>query len=110
MGTSLCFASVYHPQSNGADERANGIIFVGIKENITELPKGKWVDELSRVIWSHNTTESRTRKFTPFKLLYSEEAVTQEEIKLKSWRSTEGTKEIEEDIKPSIDTIEAGKI
>ena len=110
LGTSLCFASVYHPQSNGADERANGIIFVGIKENITELPKGKWVDELSRVIWSHNTTESRTRKFTPFKLLYSEEAVTQEEIKLKSWRSTEGTKEIEEDIKPSIDTIEVGKM
>ena len=64
-------------------ERANGIIFVGIKKNITELPKGKWADELPRVIWSHNTTESRTTKFTPFKLLYGEEAVTPEEIKLK---------------------------
>jgi transposase InsO family protein len=64
LGTSLCFASVYHPQSNGAVERANGIIFIGIKKNITELLKGKWVDELPRVIWSHNTTMSRTTKFT----------------------------------------------
>ena len=62
----MCFASVYHPQSNGAVERANGIIFAGIKKNITELTKGKWADELPRVIWSHNTTESRTTKFTPF--------------------------------------------
>ena len=60
------------------------------KKNITELPNGKWADELPRVIWSHNTTESRTTKFTPFKLLYGEEAVTLEEIKLKSWRTAEG--------------------
>ena len=40
LGTKLCFASVYHPQSNGAVERANGIIFTGIKKNITEQLKG----------------------------------------------------------------------
>jgi transposase InsO family protein len=55
LGTKLCFASVYHPQSNGAVERANGIIFASIKRNITELPKSKWAEELPRVIWSHNT-------------------------------------------------------
>ena len=110
MGTKLCFTSVYHPQSNGAVERANGIIFVGIKKNITELPKGKWIDELPRVIWSHNTTESRTTKFTPFKLLYGGEAVTPEEIRIKLWRTSEEAGATEEDIKPSIDTIEAGKI
>jgi len=65
-------------------ERANGIIFTGIKKNITELPKGKWADELPRVIWSHNMTESRATMFTPFKLLYGEEAVTPEEIMLRS--------------------------
>ena len=90
--------------------RTNGIIFTGIKKNITELLKGKWVDELPRVVWSHNTTESRATKFTPFKLLYGEEVVTPEEIKLKSWRTTEGADTIEEDLKPSIDTIEVGKI
>jgi len=61
-------------------ERTNGIIFTGIKKNITKLPKGKWVDELPRVIWSHNTTESRATKFTPFKILYDEEAVTPEKL------------------------------
>ena len=40
-----------------------------------------------------------TTNFTPFKLLYNEEAVTLEEIKLKSWRTAEGTDMIEEDMK-----------
>ena len=100
----LCFASVY-PQSNGAVERANGIIFSGIKKNITEQQKGKWVDELPKVIWSHNTTESRATKFTPFKLLYGEEAVTPEELRHGSYR----TEAPDEDIKPTIDTIEVIK-
>ena len=71
---------MYHPQSNGVVERANGIIFSKIKKNITEQPKGKWADELPKVVWSHNTTESRTTKFTPFKLLYGEEAMIPEEL------------------------------
>ena len=36
--------------------------------------------------------------------------MTPEEIKLKSWRTTEGANKIEEDIKPSIDTIGIGKM
>ena len=32
IGTKLMFASVYHPQSNRAVERANGIIFTSIKK------------------------------------------------------------------------------
>jgi len=110
LGTSLCFDLVYHPKSNGTVERANGIIFASIKKNITELPKGKWVDEQPRVVWSHNTIESRTTKFTPFELLYGEEAVTPEVINLGSWRTIEGAKKIEEDMKPSIDKIEVGKM
>ena len=42
--------------------------------------------------------------------MYGKEAVTPEEIKLKSWRTSEEAGAIEEDIKPSIDTIKAGKI
>jgi transposase InsO family protein len=93
LGTKLCFASVYHPQPNGAVERANGVIFADIKKNITELPKIKWAEELSRVIWSHNTTTSRTTQFSPFKLLYGEEAMLPEELCLGTWRDTPSSNE-----------------
>jgi hypothetical protein len=41
---------------------------------------------LPRAAWSHNTSVCRAIKFTPFKLLYREEPVTPEEIKLHSAR------------------------
>ena len=84
IGTKVMFASVYHPQSNGAVERANGLIFNAIKKCMFGLKKGKWVDELPKVIWSHNTTECRATKFTPFRLLYGAEAMSPEELKHKS--------------------------
>jgi hypothetical protein len=42
---------------------------------------------LLRSVWSHNTSICRVTKFTPFKLLYGEEFVTLEEIKLHSART-----------------------
>jgi hypothetical protein len=65
LGTHAKFSSMYHPQSHGAVERANGLIFLGIKKCLFDQKKGKWVDELLRVIWSHNTTVSRATSFTP---------------------------------------------
>jgi transposase InsO family protein len=56
LGIQLCFASVKHPQSNGAVERANGIICTEISKCLVGLSKGKWVDELPKVVWVHNTT------------------------------------------------------
>jgi hypothetical protein len=51
------------------------------------LPKEKWIDELPKVVWAHNTTVSRSTNFTPFKLLYGEEAMTPEEIKFQGPRT-----------------------
>ena len=87
VGTKLMFALVYHPQSNGAVERPNGIMFTSIKKCLFLKKKGKWVDELLKVIWSHNTSECRATKFTPFRLLYGAEAMTPEELKHRSLRS-----------------------
>jgi hypothetical protein len=68
--------------------------------------KGKWVDELPKVIWSHNTTISRATGFTPFRLLFGTEAMTLEEIKNESMRVMKG-KDIEEiDKKVEKDMIE----
>jgi transposase InsO family protein len=95
LGTHVKFSSVYHPQSNGAVERANGLIFSGIKKCLFDQKQGKWVDELPKVIWSHNTTVSRAISFTPFRLLFGTEAMTPEEIKNESMRVLKA-KEIEE--------------
>jgi hypothetical protein len=98
--------SVYHPQSNGAVERANRLIFSGIKKCLYDQKKGKWIDELPKVIWYHNTTVSRATGFTPFRLLFRTEAMTLEEIKNESLR-VQNAKEIEEvDMKVEKDMIE----
>jgi transposase InsO family protein len=86
IGTKLRFASVYHPQSNDAIGRANGQVFSAINKFLFDQKKGKWADELSRVIWSHNTTESRTTKFTLFRLLYRAEAMCPKELTNESAR------------------------
>jgi hypothetical protein len=39
------------------------------------------------VVWSHNTYVYRVTKFTPFKLLYGEEPITPQKIKLRSART-----------------------
>ena len=81
IGTKIAFALVYHPESNGAVERANRVIFSTILKTLFNLRKGKWVEELPKVVWSHNTTSSRATGFTPFKLVYGEEAMLPEEVK-----------------------------
>jgi transposase InsO family protein len=81
IGTKIAFASVYHPESNGIVERANRIAFNAISKTLFNLRKGKWIEELLKVVWSHNTMVSRTTGFTPFKILCGEEAMLPEEIK-----------------------------
>jgi transposase InsO family protein len=79
IGTKLAFASVYHPQSNGVVERANGKIFIAVKKMLLDEKKGKWVDLLPEAVWALNTTECRATGFTPFRLLYGSEAMTPQE-------------------------------
>jgi hypothetical protein len=81
IGTKIHFASVRHPGSNGLVERANGIIITGIMKSIFNQPKGKWPDELIKVVWNHNTVVSRSTGCTLFKLLFGDEAITPEEAR-----------------------------
>jgi hypothetical protein len=59
----------------------------GIMKLIFNQPRGKWPDELVKVVWSHNTSISRSTGFTPFKLLFRDEAITLEEAKAGSIRT-----------------------
>jgi hypothetical protein len=91
------FASIYHPQSNGVVEHANGKIFSAIKKRLLDDKKGKWADQLPKVIWALNTTESRATRFTPFCLMYESEAMTPQELKHGSPQtSPAGTPDVDE--------------
>jgi hypothetical protein len=58
-----------------------------------------------KVVWNHNTVVSRSTGFTPFKLLFGDEAITPEETKTGSVR-TLALAEDEDTCKVSKDTIE----
>jgi hypothetical protein len=109
IGTKLHFALVRHLESNGLVERANGIIMTGIMKLIFNQPRGKWPDELIKVVWSHNTTVSRSIGFTPFKLLFGDEAKTPEEARTGSIRTTTSAED-ETDSQITKGTIEATRL
>jgi hypothetical protein len=89
-------------------ERANRVVFSAISKTLFNLYKGKWIEELLKVIWSHNTTVSRTTCFTRFKLLYGEEAMLLEEIKHQSLCAV--TQALAEDEEYSKETIEGTRL
>jgi hypothetical protein len=89
-------------------ERANRAVFLVVSKTLFNLRKGKWVEELLKVVWSHNTTTFRTIGFTPFKLLYGEEAMLPEEIKHESLHTMQQT--MAEDEEYSKETIEGIKL
>jgi hypothetical protein len=71
--------------------------------------RGKWPDELIKVVWSPNTIMSRSTGFTPFKLLFGDEAITPEEAKAGSIR-TMASAEDEADYSVEKDVIEGIKL
>jgi hypothetical protein len=78
-----------------------------IMKLIFNQPRGKWPDELIKVVWSHNTTISRSTGFTPFKLMFGDEAITPEEAKASSIRIVASAKdEAEADHSVEKDAIE----
>jgi hypothetical protein len=81
----------------------------GIMKLIFNQPRGKWPDELIKVVWSHNTTISRSTGFTPFKLLFGDEAITPEEAKAGSIRTVDSVED-EADYYVAKDTIEGTRL
>ncbi len=78
LGIKLDYASVYHPQTNGQVERANGLIMSGIKPRLVRSLKESdkhWVEELDSVLWGLRTTPNRSTGYTPFFMVYGAEVV-----------------------------------
>jgi hypothetical protein len=66
-------------------------------------------DELINVVWSHNTTVSRSTGFTPFKLPFGDEAITPEEARMGSIRTLASTED-EADFQVAKDTIQGTRL
>ena len=78
LGIKLDYASVYHPQTNGQVERANGLVMSGIKPRLVRSLRESdkhWVEELDSVLWGLRTMSNRTIGYTPFFMVYGAEAV-----------------------------------
>ena len=74
MGITNRYSTPAYPQGNGQAEAVNKIIVSGHKKRLDEK-KGKWVEELSRVLWTYRTTPCRSIRETPFSITYGAEAV-----------------------------------
>jgi hypothetical protein len=61
------------------------------------------------VVWNHNIAVSRSTGFTPFKLLFGDEAITLEEARRGSIRTLASTED-EEGCKITKDTIEGTRL
>ena len=80
LNLEIRFASVAHPQSNGAAECTNDKILEAVKKRLEGAAKGKWQEEMLSVLWALRTTPTRPTKFSPFMFLYGDEAMTPTEL------------------------------
>ncbi|MCO5563719.1 hypothetical protein L7F22_017366 [Adiantum nelumboides] len=77
----------YYPQSNGLVEKANGIIARIIRKMVESKPK-RWDNFLDGAIWAYRTTCKDATQFTPFHLVYGQEALQPNELNIPTIKLT----------------------
>ncbi|MCO5605016.1 hypothetical protein L7F22_059192 [Adiantum nelumboides] len=75
----------YYPQSNGLVEKANGII-AGIIRKMVKNKTKLWDDFLDGAFWAYRTTYKEATEFTPFHLVYGQEALQPIKLNLPTMR------------------------
>ncbi|GJY90376.1 putative gag-pol precursor [Tanacetum coccineum] len=106
LGTKLVSTWVYHPQANGAVERANRSIMQGIKTRLHQ-EGGAWVEELPNMLWGHRTTPKMSNEETLFSLAYGTEAVIPTEIGIPTRRTIQRSdKENKEALRMNLNLLE----
>ena len=82
LGIKNRYSTLVHPQSNGQAEATNKTIVNGLMDGA----KGRWAEELPKVLWAYQTTPRRSTGETLFSLTYGAEAVIPAEVNLCSAR------------------------
>ncbi|XP_075665706.1 uncharacterized protein LOC142635438 [Castanea sativa] len=93
-------------QGNEQVEAVNKVIVSGLKKMLDDA-KGKWVDELSHVLWTYRITTCRSTGEKPLSMTYEAEAVIPLEIGFPTLRISLFTPNCNDDLlEKSLDLIE----
>jgi transposase InsO family protein len=77
--------SPYHPRANGQTEKINGILCKILTKTIAGSATN-WDDKLWGALWAYRIAYKVTTQFTPFQLVYGQEAILPIEFELPSLR------------------------
>jgi hypothetical protein len=83
------YVSVAHSRANGQVERANSLILDGLNNrlyNENNKKDGKWIDEISSVVWGLRTQPSKATGQSPFFLVCGSKAILSADVMWKSPR------------------------
>ena len=75
--------SPYHPRANGQTKKTNGIL-CGILTKTIAGSLTDWDDKLWAALWAYRTAYKVTTQFTPFHLVYGQEAILPIEFEIPS--------------------------
>jgi hypothetical protein len=81
------YVSVAHPRANGQVEHANGMILDGLKKRLYDKNSkkgGKWINEISSVVWGLRTKPSKATGQSPLFLIYGSKAILSADV---MWQS-----------------------
>ena len=67
LGIANMYSTLVYPQGNGQAKVVNKVIVNGVKKRLDDV-KGKWVEELSHVLWTYRTTFRGSIGETPFQI------------------------------------------
>ncbi|MCO5592511.1 hypothetical protein L7F22_046514 [Adiantum nelumboides] len=75
----------YYPQCNGLVEKTNGVLCKIITKHVRDKPHG-WNKHLTAALWAYRTSLKVSTPFTPYHLVYGQEALLPIEVELGSLR------------------------
>ena len=90
LGITNRYSTPAYPHGNGQAEAVNKVIVNGLKKRLDDA-KGKWVEELSHILWTYRTTQRRSTGEMPFSMTYGVEAVIPLETRFPMLRTSSFT-------------------
>ena len=85
LGIKQRHSSPYYPQCNGLVEKINGMICKIITKHVGEKAH-TWDRHLNAALWAYRTSFKASLGYTPFHLVYGQEAIFLIEVELSSLR------------------------